>query len=87
MLHPMHLIQGLQGLRLSFKKTELRSLVFLLCMSLSSLELAHVLAGSLENLENESKAELDYRTELDNYIVSHNITCCLKFGMMLRLMN
>jgi hypothetical protein len=83
----MHLIQGLQGLRLSFKKTELRSLVFLLCMSLSSLELAHVLAGSLENLENESKAELDYRTELDNYIVSHNITCCLKFGMMLRLMN
>jgi hypothetical protein len=80
----MHLIQGLQGLRLSFKKTELRSLVFLLCMSLSSLELAHVLAGSLENLENESKAELDYRTELDNYIVSHNITCCLKFGMMLR---
>jgi hypothetical protein len=40
------------------------------------------LAGSLYELHNQSAAKLKYSNELDSYIDSHNLTCCLDFEEM-----
>ena len=50
--------------------------------SLFILPLTYGLAGSLDNLQNQSIAELNYSNELHGYIKSHNITCCLNFNEM-----
>lgn len=36
----------------------------------------------MDELQNQSAAELKYSNELDSYIDSHNITCCLDFEEM-----
>lgn len=64
------------------KYLEILTLLSILASILITLKYAYGLAGSLANLQSESKSELDYRTQLDDYIISHNITCCLKFNEM-----
>jgi hypothetical protein len=66
----------------SNKLVEVTIIASVLVIFQITMQLVYGLASSLEKLENESKAELSYRTELDNYIISHNITCCLNFNEM-----